>query len=353
LQKKIKSELEKSILNVGANAGIAVALNPKTGGVLSMVSLPDFNNNLFSQEISSEDWEEVSENSQRPLFNRVISGYGYPTGSVIKPLIGVAALEEDIINKNTTIYCPEEICVWNKYLKKDECFKDWTFHGSSDLKRAIAESVNTFFYIIGGGHEDFEGLGAEKIIKYLKLFNWGNKTGIDLPQEGKGILPEIDNSWRLGDTYHLSIGQGPFTATPIEVASAFGAIANGGKLISPRIVNKIIDSSNDKEVLETIGSELIRENFLEKENVDFIKEGMRQTVTNGSAVTLNNLPVTSAAKTGTAESSKENHYHHWVVVFAPYEDPEIVLVIMVEDIKGIKSATLPVAKEVLDWYFRP
>ncbi len=351
LQRKVKSEMEKSISNVGANAGVAIALDPKTGGVLSLVSLPDADNNIFSQRISSEAWEEIMKNSHNPFFNRAISGRGYPTGSVIKPLIGIAALEEGIINKNTTIYCPLEICVKNRYSGQDECYKDWEFHGYSDLKRAIAESVNTFFYIIGGGYKDFEGLGVMKIIEYLELFNWGDKTGIDLPDEGRGILPEIDSSWRLGNTYHLSIGQGAFTATPIEVATAFGAIANGGKLISPRVVDKVVDASDQSKIIKDIEPEIIRDSFIESDNIEIIRQGMRQTVTSGSAISLNNLPVASAAKTGTAESSKKDHYHHWVAVFAPYEDPEIVLIIMVEEIKGITSATLPVAREVLDWYF--
>ncbi len=351
LQKKFESELKKSLLNVGAVSGVVIAIDPRTGGVLSLISLPSFDNNLFSKGISPEDWKEISEDSQRPLFNRAISGYGYPTGSIIKPLIGIAALEEGIINKSTTIYCPSEICVWNRYLEKDECFKDWTFHGMSNLKRAIAESVNTFFYIVGGGHEDFEGLGAKKIIKYLEYFNWGSETGIDIPGEGKGILPEIDESWRLGDTYHLSIGQGPFTATPIEVVTAFGAIANGGKLIEPRVVNRIIDASEHSKVIKGIKGDIIIDEFIDKDNIELVREGMRQTVTNGSAVMLNNLSVTSAAKTGTAESSKKGHYHHWISVFAPYKNPEIVFTIIIEDIEGVKSATLPMAREILNWYF--
>jgi len=351
LQTKLTQELKASLKRVGAGSAAAIAIDPRGGEVLSLVSLPEFDNNLFSQGFTSEQWKDISGDEKKPLFNRVISGFGYPTGSVIKPLIGIAALEEGIISEYTKIYCPLEICVWNRYLEKDECFEDWTFHGLSDIKRAIAESVNTFFYIVGGGYESFKGLGAEKIIKYLGLFNWGKGTDIDLPQEGKGILPEIGDSWRLGHTYHLSIGQGPFTATPIEVATAFAAIANGGKLYEPHIAKEIIDSSDNSKVIEEITPKIIRENFVDSENIEIIREGMRQTVTAGSAVSLNSLAVTSAAKTGTAESSKEGYYHHWICVFAPYENPEIVLTVIIEDIEGIKSATLPVVKEVLRWYF--
>ena len=351
LQKKIVQELQKSLKRVGAIRAAAVALDPDTGGVLSLVSLPDFDNNLLSQGISKEEWKELKSDENKPLFNRAMSGIGYPTGSVIKPLIGVAALEEGIITKNTKIYCPLEICVWNPYSEKDECFEDWTFHGTSDLKRAIAESVNTFFYQIGGGYKDFIGLGPEKIIKYLEFFNWGAKTGIDLPEEGKGILPKIDKNWHLGDTYHLSIGQGPFAATPLEVCAGFSAIANGGKIFKPYLIQKIIDSTDETKIIKQIESKIIRENFVDSQSIEIVREGMRQAVTSGSAVLLNDLPVKVAAKTGTAQSSKEEYYHHWVTVFAPYENPQIVLTIVIEDIKGVQSATLPVAKEVLEWYF--
>jgi len=363
LQQKLTESLKESLERVGVKSAAAIAMDPNTGAVLSLVSLPSFESNLFSQGISKEQWENIEKDENNPLFNRVISGFGYPTGSVIKPLIGAAALEEGIINENTKIYCPLDLCVWNRFSEKEECFKDWTFHGLSDIKRAIAESVNSFFYLIGGGYKssyqiydsdvrDFDGLGPEKILEYLKLFGWDSKTGIDISQEGKGIMPEIDENWRLGDTYHLSIGQGAFAATPLEVCSGFSAIANKGKLFEPHLVQKIIPDGSGLE--EQITPKIIREGFVSPENIEIIRQGMRQAVSssNGSAFMLNSLPVEAAAKTGTAESSKTDHYHHWVSVFAPYENPEIVLTIIIEDISGIKSATLPVAQEVLEWYFK-
>ncbi len=363
LQKKLTESLKKSLERVGAKSAAAIAMDPNTGAVLSLVSLPSFESNLFSQGISQEQWEKIEKDENDPLFNRAISGFGYPTGSIIKPLIGAAALEEGIIDGNTKIYCPSDLCVWNRFSEKEECFKDWTFHGLSDIKRAIAESVNTFFYLIGGGYKssyqlygsdisDFDGLGPEKILDYLKLFGWNSKTGIDLPQEGKGIIPEINENWRLGDTYHLSIGQGAFAATPLEVCSGFSAIANKGKLLEPHLAQKIIQDDSGLE--EQIIPKIIREGFVSPENIEIIRQGMRQAVSspNGSAFILNSLPVEAVAKTGTAESSQKEHYHHWVSVFAPYENPEIVLTIVIEDISGIKSATLPVAKEVLEWYFK-
>jgi len=362
LQQKLTESLKESLERVGVESAAAIVMDPNTGAILSLVSLPSFESNLFSQGISKEQWDKIQKDKNNPLFNRVISGFGYPTGSVIKPLIGAAALEEGIISEDTKIYCPLDLCVWNRFSEREECFKDWTFHGLSDIKRAIAESVNSFFYLIGGGYKssyqiydsdvrDFDGLGPEKILKYLKLFGWDSKTGIDISQEGKGIIPEIDENWRLGDTYHLSIGQGSFAATPLEVCSAFSAIANRGKLFEPHLAQKTIEDDSGLE--EQIIPKIIREGFVSPENIEIIRQGMRQAVSSpkGSAFILNNLPVEAAAKTGTAESSQKDHYHHWVSVFAPYENPEIVLTIIIEDISGIKSATLPVAKEVLEWYF--
>ena len=192
----------------------------------------------------------------------------------------------------------------------------------------------------------------------------GDKTGIDLLGEVKGFIPDKEwkkerwgQGWWDGDTYLLSIGQGYLLVTPLEVATSFVSIANGGTLLKPQIVQKIIDvSTGSLSVSEEIEPEIIRENFLDPQNIEIVREGMRQAVTgwnspHASALLLNSLPVTAAAKTGTAETPKENLYHNWVTVFAPYENPEIVLTIMVEDVKGIMPVVVPVAKEILDWYF--
>lgn len=360
LQKKIKEELSGALKRSGAKRALAIALDPQTGGVLSLVSLPSFDNNLFSKAISEEEWEELKNDPEKPLFNRAIAGIGYPTGSTIKPLIATAALEEEIIGPKRIINCLGEIVVENPWYdpehpelgQKEWVYHDWKIHGLTDMRKAIAESCNIYFYTVGGGYEGFEGLGPEKITKWLKLFGWGSKTGIDLPEEGAGILPEIDRDWRLGDTYHLSIGQGAFSITPLQVVTAFGALANGGTLYEPTVVKEILDQN--KNVVRKIESQILRENFIEEENLEIVREGMRQAVTSpsGSSYILNTLPVSSAAKTGTAQTGQEDFYHSWVSVFAPYEEPEIVLTIMVEDVPGLQRVVLPVAEEVLGWYFK-
>ncbi|MBI2577983.1 MAG: hypothetical protein HYV77_04090, partial [Candidatus Wildermuthbacteria bacterium] len=240
LQGKLARSLQGVFVKTGTKKGVAIAMDPRDGKVIALVSMPGFDNNLFSQGIDQKDWKVLLDDPLKPMFNRALAG-AYPTGSVIKPIVGLAALQEGIITARTVIYAPLELCVKNKYTGQDECFRDWSFHGDSDIKRAIAESVNTFFYIVGGGHEDFKGLGPQRIKEYIQKFGWGEKTGIDLPGEVAGQLPSFDSNWRLGNTYHFSIGQGPFAITPLQVVNAFAAVANGGTLYQPHVADKIID----------------------------------------------------------------------------------------------------------------
>lgn len=355
LQERITESLQQVFSSTGTKRGAAVALDPSTGGIFSLVSLPSFDANLFAGGISSKEWNVLLNNISKPLFNRAISGIGYPTGSVIKPLVGVAALEEGIIKEDTKIFAPLEICVENIYTGEDECFRDWVFHGTSDITRAIAESVNTFFYIIGGGHEGFFGLGPGKIKEYIQRFGWGETTGVDLSGEGQGILPEFDQNWRLGDTYHFAIGQGPFAVTPLQVASAFAAVANGGTLFKPQVVKALVDE--ERNTLEDFKPRVKREGFVNEQTLEIIRHGMRQTVTAGSATGfLNALPVKAAAKTGTAQTGRTTHdgkdyLYSWTVAFAPVENPEIVLVVLVEDIIEGQVGTLPVVRDAFQWYF--
>ena len=362
LQKKLRKDLASVLDKVGAEGGAAVALDPQTAGVLALVSLPSFDNNLFSQGISKKQLEALNQDPQKPQLNRVIAGT-YPTGSTIKPLIAAAALEEGIIKPDTKLNCPLEICVKNKYTGEDECFQDWKFHGLSDVKRAIAESVNTFFYPIAGGYQNFKGLGIEKIARYLELFGWGREVGIDLPGERKGRIPTPswkesyfkkpqNKLWYLGDTYNLSIGQGYVLASPLQVAVSFSAIINGGRLLKPHLVQKIIDE--EKNIIEEVPPEILRENFISQETLDVVKQGMIEAVSSraGSAHILASLPVRAGAKTGTAQTNKKNVYHSWVTVFAPEENPEIVLTVVIEKVKGTRLAALLVAQSVLNWFFQ-
>ena len=363
LQRKIKETLEKKVKEVGAKGAAAVALDPKTGGVLAQVSLPGFDNNIFSKG-NQKEIQELLDPKNDSLFNRAIKGK-YLTGSTIKPLIASAALEEKIISPEKKINAQGKISVqdqWNP--EKIWEYKDWAVHGWTDMRKAIAQSVNVYFYTIGGGYGDQKGLGPTKIKEYLEKFGWNQKTGIDLPGEVEGFIPDPswkksyferkeDQVWVDGDTYNLSIGQGFLQITPLEVAVSFVPIANGGKLLKPQVVQKIVDEG--KNTVKEFGPVILKESFIDPENLKVVREGMRQAVTGenspkASATLLNSLPVSAAAKTGTAELGGD-YYHNWITVFAPYDDPQIVLTIVIEKVKGVKVATLPIAEEVLEWYF--
>ena len=372
LQKKIREVLKKQCEQLGITGAAAVALDPNTGGVLALVSLPDFDNNLFQKGADQEELKELLDDplDLNPLFNRAIGGWGYLTGSVIKPFIASAALEEKIISPEKQIYAGGSIEVPDQYNpEKIYIYRDWKVHGWTDLRKAIADSVNIYFYTIGGGYQGQAGLGPTKIKEYLELFNWGEETGIDLPNEGTGLVPDPewkkayfikkeDQIWYDGNTYYLSIGQEYVSATPLQVAVSSAAIANGGKLFQPQVVKSVVDDSTGSSgIVKDFEPKIIRDNFIDSENLLVVREGMRQTVTLGTgAGWLNLLPVSSAAKTGSAQTGKSDEYgnellHNWITVFAPYENPEIVLTIILEDVSGGMGGPLPVTREILEWYF--
>jgi len=368
LQKKLQNSLKGQLEKLGLKKGSAVALDPKTGGVLAMVSFPDYDNNVFSAG-SFEQVQGLFEDKNNPLFNRVISGR-YLTGSTIKPLEAAAALQEKLIDPDKDINCQGKLVVQNQYNPEIVyTYNDNHVHGPTNMYKAIAESCNAYFQTIGGGYGNQQGLGPSGIKKYLELFGWGEITGVDLPGEVGGFIPDKvwkkekfsgtqDQSWGDGDTYNLAIGQGFIGITPLEVANAYAAIANGGVLYKPQMVKSIVEG--DHKVIEEKKSQILKENFIDKKNLEIIRVGMRHGVNGAnaplaSALTLNSLPVDIAAKTGTAQLRKgadgKDLSNAWVGAFAPYDDPKIVLVVMAEDVHEGTVAVLPVAKEVLGWYF--
>jgi penicillin-binding protein 2 len=239
------------------------------------------------------------------------------------------------------------------------------------MYKALAESCNVYFWTIGGGFGDQQGLGPTRIKKYLDEFGWESETGIDLPGEVAGFVPDAawkkqkyagtqDQSWNDGDTYNLAIGQGFIGITPIEVANAYAAIANGGTLYQPQMVKTVVD--NNKNTVEEKKPVILKENFIDPQNLQVVREGMRHGV-NGSgaplasSLILNSLGIPMAAKTGTAQLRKDSNgkdlMNSWVGAFAPYDDPQIVLLVMMEEVHEGQLAVLPVAKDVLGWYFEP
>jgi len=362
IQKKVYQELKKVVERENIKIATAVVLDAQTGGVLALVSFPTYDNNLFSKGLTKKEWEKIQKNPFRPLFNYPISGE-FPPASTIKPLLALAALEEKIISPTKKIYCPGYIEIPNPWDPSSFTrLHDWRKHGFVDMRKAIAHSCNVYFFTIGGGYGDQKGLGVRKIKKYLSLFGWGKATNIDLSGENEGFLPDPEwkkkekgERWTLGDTYLLSIGQGFVRVTPLQLAVSYLPIANGGKLLKPQLVKAILDSKKRiiKEIPHQIERDLVKEGKIKKENLKVVREGMRRAVLEGSCKRLNELPVKTACKTGTSEVGEKDIHHGWVVVFAPYEKPEIILVIFLYKVKKYSHRlVLTCAKDILEWYFK-
>ncbi|MBU1177052.1 MAG: penicillin-binding protein 2 [Patescibacteria group bacterium] len=353
LQEKLYQSLENMLKKLSGTKdstkkAAAVAINPNNGGILALVSLPSFNNNPFAQGISQEDLNFLENNPNEPFMNRVLAGQ-YPSGSIIKPLIAAAALEENIISAYQKINCNGVISIGNEYNPQIVYnFVDSKAHGMTNMFKAIAESCNVFFYTIGGGYKDIEGLGVDRIKKYLGYFGLGSITGIDLPNEKSGLISNKED-WYLGDTYHLSIGQGDLLVTPLQMASAIASIANGGILYQPQLVDKIIDEQGN--IVEDIQPSIIRQGFISEDNLKEIRKAMRETVVSGSAQSFLSLPIEVAGKTGTAQFGNNNKTHAWFASFAPYENSQIALIILIEGGGEGHLSANPVAKEVYEWYF--
>ena len=351
LQLKIEEILKDHLKKNNLSRASVVALNPQNGEILSLVSWPTYNNNIFSGGVSQADYSRLLNNPNRPLFNRAVSG-NFPSGSTLKPIIAAAALEEKVIKENTYINSSGGIRVGQWY------FPDWKAggHGLTNVKKALAESVNTFFYYIGGGYEDFVGLGIDKIVRYLNYFGLGSQSGLDLPQEAKGFVPtpewkeeSRDEVWYIGNTYHVSIGQGDILVTPLQVANFTAFFANGGKLYRPHLVREILDGDN--QLIREIKAETIKDSFIDPENIEIVKEGMRQTVISGSAQRLNLLPYEISGKTGTAQWGTNKTPHAWFTSFAPYDQPEIVLTILLEEGEEGSGPPVTIAGEIFEYYF--
>lgn len=361
LQSEVYRALEKSIKNLGVSKGAAVAINPNTGAVLALVSYPAYDDNIFSDSISRDDFQKLQNDPARPFFDRAVSAQ-YPTGSTIKPFLASGALQEGIISPTKLINDPGYILVHSQYDPTVTYrFGGVVPHGLVDMRKALAVSSNIYFYTVGGGYEDQEGLGPSRIKKYLDMYGWEQKTGIDLPGEFKGFVPTPgwkkqtkSENWWDGDTYNLSIGQSDLQVTPLQVANAYAAIANGGTLYQPQVVQKVVSGSgtNAKTVKE-FTPQVTGTLSIDQKNLEVVRQGMRDGVQKdyGSSVMLRDLPVAVAGKTGTAETGKAGYYNTWSSNFAPYDNPEIVFVATIEGVEGLRAATLPVAHDVLQYYF--
>ncbi len=362
LQAKLAESLQKQLAASGSHKGSAIALDPRNGDVLAAVSLPSYDNNLFSRGISQADYQRLVNDPGQPLFNKATMG-GYPSGSIIKPLIGSAALQEGVITPSTTVEDKGSLQVKNPYNPDiTYTFNGWEKGGLGvvSIYRAIAMSSDIFFYVVGGGYANINGLGVNRLASYYQKFGLGTKTGVDLPEESSGRVPTPDwkqriikEPWYTGDTYNISVGQGDILVSPLQMATAIAAVANGGTLYKPHFLKDIVDEQG--QIQKVAASEVVRRGFISAANLTVVREAMRQTVTSGTACCImeQQVPVHVAGKTGTAETDPGGNRkpHAWFEAFAPYEDPKIVVVAMVENSGEGAEYAVPAVRETLAWYF--
>jgi penicillin-binding protein 2 len=352
MQQELQRIMQKYMTKAGKTRGSAIAVQPDTGEILALVSIPTFDNNEFSGGISQKIYDKYISDPDEPLFHRAIGGT-YPSGSVIKPAIASAALEEGIITGKTTFLSNGGIRIGQWF------FPDWRSggHGITNVRHSLAQSVNTFYYIIGGGHNDFEGLGIDRIVEYLKKFGLTKKLDIDILGEASGFLPskqwkeeKKQERWYIGDTYNVSIGQGDVLVTPLQIAMMTASVANNGTLYTPHVVQKLIDPLTKEST--PIETQAIRSDFINPVHLSTVRAGMRDCVTYGSCLRLSLLPFPAAGKTGTAQWNSNREPHAWFTSFAPYEQPEIVLTILVEEGEGGSKIGAPIAYEFYEWWGR-
>lgn len=351
VQNKMYTEIKDLARQAGFTGGAGVIMDVTSGEILSMTSYPEYNSQILTDGQNNEIITKYLNDKNTPFLNRVIDGL-YTPGSTVKPYIAFSALNENIIDPYQNIYSSGSISIPNPYDKdKPTVFKDWKAHGYVDMRKALAVSSDVYFYEIGGGYQDQKGLGIINIDKYMKMFGFGDSLSSPFFSGEAGVIPTPEwkrenfagDDWRLGNTYHTAIGQYGFQVSPIQMVRAVSALANGGKLIEPKILLDQADKSDD-----TIVDLNLNQSYLQ-----IVKEGMRDGVIKeyGVAKGLNSVDYSVAAKTGTAELGVYKQFvNSWITGFFPYENPKYAFVIIME--KGPVTNTtgaLFVMRQVLDY----
>lgn len=364
LQKYVREVLVRAVTNSGSTGGAVLVMNPQNGAILSMVSLPDFDNKIFIDGIKGDketkEFEYLnSEQAHQPFLNRAVSGV-YPPGSTYKLVTATAVLNEGIVGINDYLDAPGQIEIPSWFDPEQKfIYKDWkpTGHGLLNIVGALEESSDTFFYTVTGGYKEFKGLGLNKLVDYNHRFGLGAKLGIDLVGEAKGTVPNeawkqlnFDENWYVGDTYNMAIGQGYVLTTPLQVASFTATVANKGQVYEPHLVQEILGCDNAQKIEPVLKNEELASPY----TFTVVRRGMWEAVNGdaGTAKGLKYLNLDIAGKTGTAQFNNNEQEHAWFTGFAPFDDPEIVVTVLVEG-GGEGSATaVPVAGEIFKSYFR-
>jgi penicillin-binding protein 2 len=352
IDSRIQKELYTLIKNLSEDrtftGGAGMIMNVNNGEIITSTSFPEYDSETLSFGKDSTKIKTYLTDKRKFFLDRDISGL-YTPGSIVKPFFALGALIEGIIDPNKEILSTGSISIPNPYFPDQKTvFKDWRVNGWTNMMEAIAVSSDIYFYEIGGGFEGQKGMGIANIEKYAKIFGFGERTGIDLPDEKQGTIPSPEwklknfkgDPWRIGDTYHTAIGQYGFQVTPVEMVRAVGALANKGKLLTPHFVLNDTEKENQVSVLD-----------IKKEYFDVIHDGMRQAVTFGTAASLNVPYVKAAAKTGTAQLGvSKNKVNSWIIGFFPYENPKYAFTIMMEAGPNTNSVgASSIMRQLLDW----
>lgn len=336
--------LQTKTANVNAKAAAAVVMNPKTGEILAMVSRPAFNPNLFAKGISTKDWNALNNNPFHPMDNKVISGE-YPPGSTFKIVTGAAALELGKVTPEEKIFDSGHHWIIPKGNSEGEAL------GWLDFKEALAKSDNVYFYEMGNR------LGIDNLEKFARAFGLGAPTGINLPDETDGLVANrrykekvYGEEWYLSETFDAAIGQGFQLATPLQMAMLVSEIANGGHRYRPYLVSKITDSNGD--AIKSFGPEEVGQINLSQRTLTLIRDALREVTQEGGTAgeLFRDFPIAIAGKTGTAENP-HGRDHGWFVAYGPFDDPRIVVVVIVEQGGFGASSAGPIVKKIMEAAF--
>jgi penicillin-binding protein 2 len=353
IDSRIQAELFNLIKNLSANrtfiGGSGVIMDAQNGEIITTTSFPEYSSEILSLGKDVGIINSYLTDKRKVFLDRNISGL-YTPGSIVKPFFALGALVEGIIDPYKKILSTGSISIPNPYFPNQKTvFKDWQVNGWTNMMEALAVSSDVYFYEIGGGFENQKGLGITNLEKYAKLFGFGNKTGVDLPDEKFGTIPSPNwkilnfkgDPWRIGDTYHTAIGQYGFQVTPMEMVRAVAAIANIGTMLTPHLILSDTEKENQKTLLN-----------LNQEYFNTVHEGMRLAVTSGTVSALNVPYVEVAAKSGTAQIGlAKDKVNSWVIGFFPYENPKYAFAIMMEagPSSSGSGAASAIMRQLLDW----
>lgn len=386
--------------DMGLSNGVVIAMNPKTGEILSLVSEPTFENNRMARQIPAYYYDQLTKDPQKPLFNHAISAE-HPPGSVFKMAASIGILNEGLVTPEQKVNDPGKITLTEKFSPNDPgktrdyvCYiykNTGSGHGNVDFLEGFAQSCDVYFYKISGGYQDEvpEGLGILRMREYARALGYDEITGIELPGEAAGLIPSPDwkrlnvgENWSTGDTYIAGIGQGYVLSTPLQVLMSAATLANDGKQMKPTLLKEVVDNEGKvvKTFLPTLTRDITKDPSITvfDENqfptsqkkvvqpwvVDLLQQAMRKVVVDGTASSIfQGMAIPSAGKTGTAEycddvAQSKNRCtfgnwpaHAWYVGYAPFDDPEIAVVAFVYN--GGEGSTVagPIVRQVMETYF--